>query len=536
MRGLTTAIMAAVILGLVALGIMLDRVAPPEPLTGAGSTDAVTAIAGAWVCAAGETGEGSTLEVVAAAPSRDGGEPATLAATLFADGDVVARTPGQVFPDSAIPIAVEPGLAGVGAIVRWWDVPTVISREWRAELEGAPSGIVAGPCQSGSSERWIVPGLATAGGAQARLVLANPFDAAASVAVELTTPDGPVAPKRLENVVVPERSTIEIPLNEHAPEQPDLGAIVTTRSGRVVAEAVQTFDAAIGGIEGRSLVAAAAEGAETWTIPSIATGPDSASWIWITNPSDREAALLLSLHTPAGGFVPEGLEEVTIPAGSTRRVELVGLLDEKVKHAGASVISDNGVPVVVSTATQFSHDTEDRTGITVSLAAAELDPTWVMSPGGLAERTVLVDLVNPTGEETSAGISLWTGSGLVRPDELVEVRIPAGGSRRVDVTPFLGGTAGPVAIFVAAAEGELAAGVRTSSPEGRRDPVAFVGVPGGVFRTGAGAPSVRFAPTLPQRIGTASGPERASDPLLGELGDGDDDPDLPEAPTVSPPS
>ncbi|MDX1619596.1 MAG: DUF5719 family protein [Nitriliruptorales bacterium] len=527
MRHVTTVVVGALVAGLIALGLVLDGVMPSSE-AGQGEPTPRTAGAGAWVCAAGDTREGSTLAVVAAAPPVGqpddepvGGEPATLALVPFSDGEALEIVSTQVFPNGAVASPVEPRLTDVGVVARWWDVPTAVTRNWVVDVEGAPGGIVAGPCQPALSDRWVVPGVATAGGAQARLVLANPFSAAASVTIDLTTSDGLVSPKRLENVVVPAQSTATVELNRHAPEQADLGAIVTVRSGRVVVDGLQIVDAAIGGIEGRSLALAAPQAAETWTIPAVANGENESSWLWVTNPSDEPAALLLALHTPTGGIVPEGLEEIVIDPGVTQRVELVGLLEETVEHASVTVSSDNGVPVVVSAATQYRAEDPARTGLTVALGSPVLDTSWVLSPGPLTDRQAVVDLANPSGAPAEVDLAIWGGGGLQRPDELAGLEVPAGGRLSVDVSEFLADPSVPVTVFVLAVD-RVAAGIRAYRPEGVLDPVAFAGIPARVFEVGAPMRRVSFAPDLSVRLGTRSGPTDVSDPLLEDTDVGDE--------------
>ena len=550
MRATVSVVMGVVVVGLVVLGFVLDNVVPTSASEDGGQP-AAAATSGAWVCSAGNTVGDSRLELIAAAPPDDGGEASTLRVIPFGSGRILERAPQQVFPRSAISIQAESGRSDLAVMTRWWDVPAAVTRVWHVATQGAPNGLVAGPCQQRPAERWIVPGVATAGGAQSSVVIANPFTSAASVAIDLTTPDGVVSPKRLENVVVPERSTVSISLNEHVPEQPDVGVIVRTRSGRVFVEAVQTFDAAIGGIEGTSLAAAAAQPAETWTIPSVELGGEASSWLWVTNPSDEPAALLLALHTREGGLVPEGLEEIIIDPGVTRRVDLVGLVGEPIPsapaeegtetatedgteaatetptedptevptetavptQAGVTVSSDNGVPVVVSGVTQYRSDREERTGITVALGTPELDASWILSPGIVADRT-LVDLVNPSAEAAVVDVSVWGGAGFARPEGLTGLRVPPGGSLVVELDTT--GMPGPLTIFATATEGQVAAGVRSFELEGRRNAVAFVGIPSSVFEVAAGAPTAELAPDLPTRLGTRLGPSPPSDPLLRE--------------------
>lgn len=513
---LATALLTIVIVGLVGLGTLLDGLIAPAASV-AREAGPVDVRSGGWTCATGDGRGLSELTVLAVSPPGEEGRPATLSAEVFGDGETVARESDQVFPGSAVARPVEVPGDDLGVFVRWWDVPAAVFRLWQVEETTAPSGRVVGPCRQRPSARWTVPGLATAGGAQATLVLANPFGSPAAVSIVLTTPEGPIAPRRLANVVVPERAVTEVLLNEHAPEHEDLGVLVETRSGRVVVEAVQTFDAAIGGIEGTSLVGAAPAPSEAWTVPWIGTAQGTSGWIWVTNPSDAPAAVTFALHSPAGGIVPEDVEELTLEPGQTRRVDLTGLVPPETPHTGVTVRSDNAVPIVVSGATRHANEDPARTGVTVTLGAPALDQRWVLATAATAGRQTVLDLANPEAEPAEVAVSVWTAEGLVRPSELSRLHVPAGGSRGIDVTELLAAAGdGPVAIFVDATVGAVAAGLRGSSIEGRREAVAFVGVPAGTFRTDGARAGGEYSPDLLNRLGTPLGP-RPSEELLPEV-------------------
>lgn len=504
-----TAIAAVVIAALIGVGLVLDDVLPEPARAVPGEVAASVAGAGAWYCAAGDTADGSTLATVIASPPSDATLPADVVPSGFREGATLSGDRLQVFSGSDAVVATNPELPAVGLAVRWWDTPAAVTRVWERRTPGVPSGRVEGPCPSAPSDTWVVPGLATAGGAQAVVHLANPFGTDAAVTLTLTTPDGPLEPKLLENVVVPDHSVRTILLNEHAPERADVGVIVRTRSGRVVVEAVQSFNAAIGGIEGLSLAPAAPVAAETWTAPWIQVSDAAAAWAWITNPSDDPAAVTLTLHTEAGGTVPEGLEELTIAPRATARVDLRGLLPEGAREAGVTVRSDNGVPVTASVATQYGGEDQDRTGLAMQIGAPVPATSWILSGGATAGRRTFVDLVNVSGEPVTVDLAVWAGGPLARPDALQGVTVPAGAVSRVEVTEVVGEAPGH-SVFVSA-DGEVVAGLRSFAPEGPIDVVAHLGVPASTWVSGGLAPPTQQAPDLTQRLGTATGPGRASD-------------------------
>lgn len=513
MRATSPLLAALAVVAVVALGLGLDRLVPLGSQAPSEPVAAGTATSGAWYCAAGGAGAGSGLLLITAAPPSDVSTPGETVTTSVTDGEVEVLRRGNVFASSANLDRLTGGAEAIGLATRWWDLPVAVTRYWDVRSEAGVSGVVSGPCVAQPSDTWIVPGLATAGGAQADVHLANPFDSDATVAVTLTTPDGVLAPRRLENVVVPRRSVLRIELNEHAPERADLGVVVETRAGRVVVEAVQSFNAAIGGVEGLALASAAPEPAEVWTIPWFADAEDRQSWLWITNPGERAAAVELTVHTGEGGTVPEGVEEITLPAGSVQRVDLRGLLPAGDAWGGLTVRSENGQPIVASVATQFTAEDATRTGFALELGSVVTDDSWVLSGGPTAEREVEVVLVNPGGDDAVVDLEVWAGAGILRPDDLRGIRVPTGQAVTVTLSEDQLPAAPAYTVFVAAREGLVVAGqVVTTTGEGPLEPVASPGVPIGSTAEGGTLPPIRFDPGMAHRIGTELGPHGAFDP------------------------
>lgn len=504
MRSPSPWIAAAVVAAVVALGVVLDDAGnagspAPEP------TRAGPASSGAWVCAAGDTTEGRSLRLASAVPPD--GTAALLAATVFADGEPTLVADGPVSPGAASVVRLEEGTQTPGALVRWWEHPAATTRLWRLTGPSTPAGFVAGPCQSRTATRWVIPGMATAGGATARLVLANPFETGASVRISIATPTGLRQPRLLENIAVPGNATRTVPINEHAPAQADLGLIVTARSGRVVAEGVQLLDAAIGGVDGTTLATAASRPATSWTVPWVTAGGEGAEgWLWVTNPSDRSAVVTAVAHTAEGGVVPPELGETTVPPGEVRRISLGQALGAA--NAGVTVTAENDVPVVVSSATRIDRGPRERTGLAVQLGAPEADTQWTLAGPAGQERHVRLQLANPGSGNATVDVTLWAGSSPVRPDGLQGVAVPAGGATTVAVPDEIG-AAPVVAAFVEATTGQVVAGMRTYAGSGRLGLAAYPGTPSATWDGGGTVPPVRHAPGLAARIGTSLGPQPA---------------------------
>lgn len=491
-------LIGVVVVALVALGLIVDAVAIPDSEGAAELEPAGPATSGASFCAAGRTSGGNRLRVVTAVPPSPEGGRANTTVSVVHGGRSQAVAQRRVAAGTAAGRMLPRGLKAPGVTTRWWERPAATTRFWRARQAGSAPALVAGPCQPGGSGRWIIPGLATAGGATSQIVLSNPYDTDASVQIAIATPEGLREPRLLENIAVPARSSHTVPVNEHAPAQADLGVIVTTRAGRVVVEGVQHLDAAIGGIEGASLLSAAPAGALRWTLPWYRSDPDRAEgWLWVTNPSQEPAVVTLRIHTGEGAVVPEAAGETTVDPGEVRRVDLRNLVDASSK--GVTVTSDNGVPVVVSGATRVDAGSEARSGVAVQLGAPVTDTSWSVTAPAEGDRRVHLQVANPTSQQATVDVALWDGSRTRRPGPLRGVTVPAGGVVRLDLQRFVSDVPF-VTAFVAASSGEVVAGVESFTGSGRYDLVGYVGVPSAVSR-GTPAPPVRFDPGMTERLG-----------------------------------
>ena len=516
---------------------------------------------------AGPTGPVSAT-LITARPGRAGAPPADLDVSVLVEGERSRLDLPDVFPGADVRTTPD-ALDAPGAVeVQWRGGPAVTTREWRLEgLDELPDAVVAGGCAQASAESHIIPGMSTAGGDEARLRLINPFESDAAVAVAFATPAGREEPVALRNVSVPARSVREIAVNETLPERDDLAAVVAVAAGRVAVEGLQVSRAAIGGVDGATLLGATTEPAEEWTVPWVvddapteepepeqedaddaddaddgetdeqagdeaAEEPDgvlggadaAASWLWIHNPSERTASVELTLHTADGGEVPVGLAEVSIGPDELRRIELSGTLPEGTAQAAITARS-NGVPIVVSAAAQITADDAERTGVAVQLGSAP-DGDWVVSAAGEGDREEQLWLVNPGSEPAVADVRLFNGVAVVRPPQLQGVEVPAGSSRRVDLTEPLG-DAERWSAFVSTSRSEVVVGRVGHDIDG---PLRLTAVPGVPARSWAAADSgltAVFGDGLSRRLGTGDGPDAgpSADDADTAPGFGDPDPD-----------
>jgi len=551
LSGLSLLLLVAAVVGAITV---IDLLEPSEATSRPDPVEAGPAVAGAWYCAAGAVGEGDDLVVLTAATTT-ATDPADAEVTaLHGDRTLVASHP--VFPGSARRTVLGGDLdeGPVGVAARWWERPVVASRVWQTSpADGAP-GTVSGPCAAAPSPTWYVPGVSTADGGTARLYLANPFATDASVAISFTTPTGLQEPIRLQNVSVGAHSVVELELNEFIPREPDLGIVVQARSGRVVAEAVQQLDAAIGGVNGRALVRAAPRLAETWTIPwslmdpvaftdddlpapdpdapdpdapdenaqggdgpIVATespGNGTNSWLWVSNPTPDAAAVTLTLHTATGSVVPDIGDEILIEPGRITRIDLRGLLPPGMSVAGATLRSENGVPIVASISTVMRPDVADPnvTGYTSQLGWPEPDTAWVVPGEAPGTRRQVIHVVNPGADTAEVDVALWNGAVLSRPTGMQGVEVGPGQLVEFLVSDIVSGATHMVA-YVTSRSAPVVAG-RHSVGGSPVQWIAHTGVPASLWSGGATVPAVNHDPYLLERLGTVI--ERPADDQVPE--------------------
>lgn len=505
----------AVVLGSLLALLGLERLAaPPQEPTGSVTVDAgQPATSGRSVCAVGDEREATSTSLDVVHPGRAGDAPTRARIDRFVGGDASQVDDVELLPHVVAATSLAQGGAGVAGQVVWSEAPATVARRWRIgdEAEDLPPGTAAGPCPTSTAPTsWTIPGMSTAGGAEAVLRLANPHGTGATVAVRLLTTEGPETPTLLRNVSVGPESVRELSLNEFAPERADLAVDVQVLSGRVAVEGIQLTRAAIGDIDGVSLLTAANAPGETWTVPWVTDTDDRDTWLWVTNPTDRTARLQLTVHTDQGGVPAEGLSEVEVPPTSVRRIDLRGTLPEDVTSAAMTARSD-GVPVVVAGAVEVRADDVADTGFVVQTGAVDADPVWAVTGGSTEARSEQLRLVNPTSEPARADVILSDGSTTSAPQELTGLEVPAGALVTVPLADELGDVEAWSAV-VRTREGALVVGqVGNGDADGAAHWVAGPGAPSAGWRTIDG-PSLRQARGTVQRLGTELG-IRPFDPL-----------------------
>lgn len=384
-----------------------------------GDDDAVAApTAGGTVCVTGASALAPTADIMLVAPSVPDasgaeGDDATaerarglVLGLQGPEGAAARRAVGPVGPGSLTRLPLEAGADG-WSWVGWADHPLLAWQEWRTDGgPGEPRGAVASACRSTDAPEQTVVGLRTTGGERAQLRLANPYLADATFAVTFVTPTGPIEPIQLRNVSVPAGERVTLLLNDHAPEQADLAAVVTVGAGRLAVEGLQTAVAELGGVEGVAAAAPLAAPEVAWTLPWLPTADGSEGALWIVNPAPRPVTVELTVHTPAGATVPE-VGSVEIGAGALRRIDAADLATDGAEAVGVTVRSTT-TGVVVAGGARFRAEDTSRSGLVHVAASPAPDGRWAVAGVTAPGRTTVLHVVNRAEAEVTPQVRLVT--------------------------------------------------------------------------------------------------------------------------------
>lgn len=166
------------------------------------------------------------------------------------------------------------------------------------KVVSGPTGVDRSDCETEGSPDWVVPSGATVPGARLQLAVFNPFPDDSVVDVTFMTDFGPREPSELNGVHIPSRSVRLIEVDEFVAAAESVSTFVNARSGRVVVEAIQSFDGT-GDPLGLSVIAGVPAPAESWTFPGISPSIGPAQLV-VVNPSDTLIRVDVEVY-PAGG-------------------------------------------------------------------------------------------------------------------------------------------------------------------------------------------------------------------------------------------
>ncbi|MGC5628433.1 DUF5719 family protein [Georgenia sp. Z1344] len=305
-------------------------------------------------------------------------------------------------------------------------------------------GIAAATCQAPAASAWLVGG-STELGSTALLSLTNAGPVPVTADVTVHTAVGIVDAPALSDVVVPPRSTVQLPV-EASVESPAIALRVDGRGGRLAAslEDLRTQGLASAGLD---VVTAGTGPAGEVHVPVVEVAPGGTAAVRLVNPADEVVTASLDLTTEDGWTPLGGAQDVVLDPGVVLDVPLTGVAEGV--H-GVRVRTDGAVAASAVT-TQEGASPEGSGDLAVDLAwtaAAEPASSAVhVLPGGALGVRSRIAVTNP-GEAPT----VVTVSDLARP----------GAAEEIEVTP--GST-----VLADAPEGATVVRVATEQADGARD-------------------------------------------------------------------
>lgn len=318
-------------------------------------------------------------------------------------------------------VAVEPIVAAQGSLASG----VVADAALRVD-DGPFRGIYGGRCVAPATQFWFA-GASTKAGRIALLTLTNLDPLPATVDVVIYSVKGVVDAPPGRGLTIPPGTAKTIALDTLAPDENYLLVHVEAKAGRVGAFLLQriAYAGTPGGVDYIPPVDAPALSS---VVPGLPNGTGYRRVV-LANPGEDDATAKLTLITSDGSFVPDGLDAVTVSAGSTREVDVTGPLAQQ----AAALQVDADQPLVVSSMADTGPRLRRIGEFAFTAAVPPLDgPTPVgITTIGRAQSTIFLSA--PRGGGTVLVTTLAVGGGTAAPARRVVV--PQGRTVSVDLPP-----------------------------------------------------------------------------------------------------
>ena len=350
LRVLTIVIVILAVAGVAIEAGSPDAVSAPRPKTVARPVQGVT-----LVCPSvpGQNSDVVTRTVVAT--SRPGAGTALVQAVAVAGAPALTTAPPQQvvsLANAVTPVTLRAGPPLVITATGAASGGVVATRVTRGD---SPTGIERGysidTCTRPRTDAWFV-GASTAPGNDAVLELTNADDSPAEVSVRALTREGLVTPIATTGQVVEPHVTERIPLDLIAPNEDTTAIEVVTVRGRIASSIREHrgLDATKpGGVEA---IPQAQGATRTVTVPgiigdvtgTIIDGSRLHRVLTIGVPGVADATVTVSVTDESGTFVPSGFDQIAVPGGTVRELDLDQALTAE--RATLRITSAENVPLV----------------------------------------------------------------------------------------------------------------------------------------------------------------------------------------------
>ncbi len=262
-----------------------------------------------------DTSMGDSVVLTAVADPSSGGELAIRsgdqeARTVPLAAGAVVQTSGQVVTGTG-PLAT-----GLTAILT--------TEPDAASAQRNRAGVT---CLGPQPEQWFT-GVGAGAEHRSVLELTNPDDGTAVADVAVFGDGGPLSVPALRGLSVPGHGTTRVDLTEVVPERKDLALQVLVSRGRLGVAVADRLAPLGTTVSTTDWLAAQARPATTVRLLGLGSSAQQ-RLLTVANPGTDQTRVSVQVMTARSEFAPAGLDELDVPPGSVRQVDLTEVLDSK---------------------------------------------------------------------------------------------------------------------------------------------------------------------------------------------------------------
>ncbi len=350
--------------------------ASPSPSALVGAPDAEST---AWYCTGQSTAGGVVPGFLVLTNTTANSVTADI--TAVSDSGATGQTAAAV-PAHGVVAQSLPALSGS------WESETVITSGGGVAVTQTMSnslGWSQAPCQSTTSDQWYFAGGSTFAANQLYISLFNPTSTPVVVDLSFVTPAGMVHPINYQGIVLPAGQVAVENVASEVQQISTLSTVVRTRTGRVVAAAVQEIVDAGGTTGGISLVPGAMTPEPHWAIPQAQEVPNASSEVDVFNPGTTTESVTVRFRLPSGPLAP--LTDKILPGTTWPLMTSAQTRIPSNETYATTIDATGGAGVVVSRAVNLASSATPppQAGTVVAvdgLSAASPTGEWVVPPPG----------------------------------------------------------------------------------------------------------------------------------------------------------
>ncbi|MEW9527133.1 DUF5719 family protein [Microbispora sp. NPDC049125] len=320
-------------------------------------------------------------------------------------------------PAGGIPLAVD----ATGSMAAGLE-----SAQTARETSGPQRGLAGVRCVEPGADAWFVgPGPASA---DVTLYLANADGAAADVSISMYSGEGPVLSERGSGMILQPGEHRAIQLRDLAPSPLVMGLEVSTATGRVAA-AIRTVFGKGRGVDWLPVATAPATSVVVPGIPGTAGQRE----LYVTAPGEQDTVVNVKAVLKDGSYALKNKETLDVPAGSTAVLDL----STGIGGQPAALVLTSDVPVTAGLKITGTGSSQD---VAFTAGAPSIDLGSVVADGRAARKQTSRLVLSAPFAQAAVKVQLLPKEGTAPPP--VEVRLPAGRTREMKLTPPPGGGTG----------------------------------------------------------------------------------------------